>query len=382
MRRLSKNSRRVAAHFICITWIVLGHATAFADVEAAAERAPGRVALCVGYLGQLASEIRETRGLRIFTRPATEKDRKTITDYFRSSGTPHYRSVPATVVREAVKLPIRLLQLLDMTYNLAVNTPYGFVTSKFPRIGRQHTTLVTDLILYSAGFAALKKRLTKAEEAKLESAASDENNTEEIDHLIKYDYRFEAIRLAIENGMPMPEARKQVLQLQTLLEGFYDNLDSKLTRPDIHVDPSQQPLANLVGVYPTDFLNLDEQTRTFILDANHALLLEYQAIWSAEAVGKSGELISPLKKAATGYEEIFSALEHPDEQFSRQLIELYQRNQPGKRISLPTLKRFLMLDAKIRAAEKIQFAVSGQLSDEGKMLRQNVVSDLKTYLEP
>jgi len=353
-----------------------------ASVYGDTELAPGRLVQCIGYFGKLASEIKDTRGLRVFTRLENEKDRKTIADHFRSSElAPHYRSVPVTVVRETLKLPIRLVQLLDLTYNLSVNSPYGFVTSKFPRVGRQHTTLVTDLIVYYAAFRLLKWRLGKVEEARLEAAAEDESKFESIDHLIQYDYRFEAIRLAVENGLPIADARKQVLQLQTLLEGFYDSLDTKLTRPSIDADPAEQPLANLVGVYPKDFLALDEETRTFVLDTNHALLLEYQAIWSVEAVDKLGGLVSPLKKAGNGYDEIFSAVEHPEEQFSKQLIELYQRGHQGKRISLPTLKRFLMIDAKIRAAEKIDFAISGQLTDEGRLMRQEAVADLKGYLE-
>jgi len=378
----SKNSR--AGFVLGIAASVFGSSVVLAPPEDSFSRQ------CAEATGSLARF-----GARLFFRDVGEGDPVTFRDGFfgvKPAATdenskpafvparllPLYRSPPGQVVRAAAKTPLYFMRILDGAYHAGVNKPVGWLSERMG-MNRKRTTWLTEGLLLGLGGVGLSK-LSDVDDAREREIEREKDGLEA---LITHDFRFEGIRQSREMGkVTDQQAQRLAADLLDEYKKFYERSDNKAPAGEQSRKEDLQ-FIRLAGILPegVDFAALPPPTQQKLADINHLLFTEYRVLAAVEGVDEKGQLrVSAEAAADPNVKSVLAHIQGPDETFSRNLLQLYQKGHNGKTIELKTLKRFLMYDAWVRAIDYGETVVGRDAGPTLLHLREEGVEDLRKYL--
>jgi hypothetical protein len=303
------------------------------------------------------------RGIaRIFSRDATESDPQTFGDGF--SKIPNLIRPENRVVRGALATALIIPGLIDGAYNAIVDMPYGALTRKF--LGKRKITgFMTEAMAFTGLSIGMGLFFRKEDEKKIKRDAVTYGP--ELDVLISHDMRMNTILedLTTKNTS-LPEARETALKLKEILEKYY-GLINKINSNSLSEEEKKEilELFKSVGAVPAKYDELSSSQQQDIIDINHNLFYEYQAIWQFDFNANPGILPECFEEG---------------DDFSKTLLVYYTQGLNGKKITQEQLKNLLMKEQYAKALER-DLTVTHDDSDLPHTIRIKFINELKLMLK-
>lgn len=273
----------------------------------------------------------------------------------------------------------RFFQILDTPYQLAIDAPVGSLSNKFLGV-RLRTGELTRGALYFAAMSLFFGFLDEQEQKKIEFSA--EENAELLDQMILEDFRLVPLRIALQKNVITPEeARKRARLIQYQYYHYYEYIDKQYQRQSLEASDSVVlPWVQAMGVIPEGVMweKLSKEQMRRIIDLNHLYFSEIRVLGEISGVSADGKLlVSSLRGPQV--DQVLESIQSQEQTITHGLVKLYLQGHKGKTITLPTLKRFLIQDAWIRAIEHGEIAMDRDPAPIGKTLRRELVMELRTW---
>lgn len=290
-----------------------------------------------------------------------------------------YAKTPG-LIRHPLQTPLYFWAGIEGTLHAVIDKPLGFATQHTIGV-RLRTGFVSKAAIIEGLFLLYNLGLDEAEVANLDKSA--EENATELDDEIKRDFRLEAERLHLEKGADPAETRKHAVYKKATFQKFYQYLDKEYSGKSLETsDEELWPSIEALGVIPQDPPpeKWTAEERRKIIDTNLMYLPELRVLNDLTGVTPEGKLISTTD--SPDVPKVMARIQDPDDQFTKNLIHLYQKGHEGKTIELGTLKYHLMKEAWIRAVEHGEMAFGRQPGATGLALRKQALGEIRGKLVP